>query len=177
MEVTDLIAIGGLTIASISLGWNILNEIRSVPRAKVSVMIAKFFQQGNPRSGKDDYFNITISNIGKRPVLVKGVTYVGYKWWWHPFKKNYYVIIPRKLPIYLKDGEDHNESFAYTRKQFKELLDTNIQGIAAWDSIGQYHWVSREKLWKFRKRIGDFVKRETKCREEADKVGKGTALF
>jgi hypothetical protein len=36
-----LIGLLGVIIASISLGWNILNEIRKAPQAKVYAMIAR----------------------------------------------------------------------------------------------------------------------------------------
>lgn len=160
LTIGNIIAVLGLVIASISLGWNILNELRKTPRAKVYLMIAKFVQQGNPVSLKDDIFLITISNIGERPILIKGIASYGYKWWWHPFKKITHIIVPRKLPIYLKDGEDHYEQFIYTPEQFKELLDNCLQRICVWDSMGQYHWASRKDMFHFKKQIRNLLKRK-----------------
>jgi len=155
-----LVALVGLIIASISLGWNILNEIRKQPRARITVMVAKLIQTGNPISEKDNYFHITISNLGTRPILIKGIASLNYKWWWPPFKKQWYIIVPEKLPIYLKDGEDHYESFPYNLMQFKELLDRHIQRIVVWDSGGCYHWVSRRQMREFRRNVRKLLRKE-----------------
>jgi len=153
----NLVAISGLAIACISIGWNILNEIRKTPRARVHVMIAKLFQQDNPRIGEDDYFSITISNIGSRPLKIINIGYWGYKWW-RLFKRSEFVIMPRNLPAYLKDGEEHNEMFVYTSGQFKELLDNNVQHIFAVDSAGRKHKVSRLRMLRFKKDLRKYVK-------------------
>jgi hypothetical protein len=115
ITVENLIAISGLVIACISLGWNILNEIRRTPKARVHVMIANIFQQDNPRSGEDDFLSITITNIGSRPLRIINIGYWGYNWW-QLFKRSQFIIIPRGLPVYLKDGEEHNELFVYIPK-------------------------------------------------------------
>ncbi|MDD4900181.1 MAG: hypothetical protein PHG68_06335 [Candidatus Omnitrophica bacterium] len=157
----DIIALGGLIIACITLGWNILNEIRKIPKAKVTVMLAKHLPTVVNRNDQT-YFHITISNVGTRPIMIKGIAGVAYQWWWPPFKKQWYIILPQKLPIYLKDGEDHYESFPYTAIQFKELLNNHIQRIAIWDSIGRYHYISGGQMRKLRRDIRNFLnKKET----------------
>lgn len=98
ITLANLIAISGLIIACISLGWNILNELRRTPRARVHVMIAKIFQQDNPRIGENDYLSITISNIGSRPLKITNIGYWSYKWW-QLFKRSQFIIIPRNLPV------------------------------------------------------------------------------
>jgi len=157
ITLANLIAISGLIIACISLGWNILNELRRTPRARVHVMIAKIFQQDNPRIGEGDYLSITISNIGSRPLKITNIGYWGYKWW-QLFKRSQFIIIPRNLPVYIKDGEEHNEMFAYTPDQFKELLDNNIQCIFALDSSGRMHKISRLKMLGFKKDLRKYVR-------------------
>lgn len=157
VSLQELIAFGGLVIASISLGWNILNELRKQPRAKVTAMIAQIFQQGNPRSGKDDYFWINIANVGMRPIKIKSIGYTGYKWWWHPFKKVHAVILPKQLPIYLKEGEEHSEYYEYKAADFKKLLDGHIQKLYAVDAGGNIYAMSRWRLIKFRNEIKKHV--------------------
>ena len=149
----ELIAFGGLVIASISLGWNILNEIRKQPKAKVTAMIAQLIQQGNPRSGKEDYFWISIANVGTRPIKITSIGYTGYKWWWHPFKKINAVILPRQLPVYLKEGDEHSEYFDYKPSDFQKLLTHHIQGLHAVDAGGNIHMMSRRRMMKFRNQI------------------------
>jgi hypothetical protein len=153
ITLTDIIALGGLIIACVTLGWNILNEIRKTPKARVTAMVAKFFQQGNPRSGKDTLFSITVANIGSRPIRINNIGYVGYKWWWHPFKRQWYVIIPKQIPIYLKDGEQHSEDYVYLPEQFKEFLDHNINGLCVYDSAGRNHWMSRWRMLRLKRDI------------------------
>ena len=153
LPIENWISLLGLIIACIALGWNILNEIRKTPRLRVTVMIAKIVQQGNPDINKDDYFSLSISNVGQRPVMVKGIGYVGYKWWWHPFKKQNFVILPKALPAYLKDGEIHDEMYAYKKNNFQDLIKNNMQRIMAYDSTGKNHFVSRIAMIKFRNEI------------------------
>jgi hypothetical protein len=155
ISLSDFIAIGGLLIASISLGWNILNEIRKHPKADVSCMIANTI----PNDGKD-YFNITITNISKRPIQILGVGFIGYKWWWHPFKKKQFIFKPQNLPKYLSDGERVHEMYPYTTENFKNLIDNNIQKIFVYDSVGRNHYVSRKNLIAFRKHIKSFTKKK-----------------
>ena len=162
ITLTDITALGGLIIASITLGWNILNEIRKVPRARVYAMIAKIVQPGIPQQDNECYFSITIANIGSRPIRINGIGYDGYKWWWHPFKRKKFIIVPKHLPIYLKDGEEHIEYFPYTPVQFKKLLDDNIQTIYVYDSAGRIHRMSRWKFIQFRRALKRHVREKMK---------------
>lgn len=164
LTVTDITALGGLVIASISLGWNILNEIRKIPKAKVSAMVALMVQQGNLHSGKDTYFSVTITNTGSRPIRINGIAYDGYKWWWHPFKKKRFIIIPRGLPKTLNDGEEHTEMFVYKPEEFEELLKNNINRLYAWDSSGRQHSMSMLAMIKLK---NDICKHLTKEKAKA----------
>lgn len=148
----DLVAFGGLIIACISLGWNILNEIRNRPKAELHCMIANTI----PYDGKD-YLNITVTNTGKRPIKIKGVAYVGYKWWWPPWKKRQFVIMPRNIPCYLKEGEDVNENFIYTKDDFKKLLKDNIKAIYAFDTVGGKHFMPWKKFIEFNQHVKRFT--------------------
>ncbi len=157
---TDLIALGGLIIASISLGWNMLNEIRKTPRAKVTAMVAEMVQQVNPESGKHTYLDITITNIGSRPLRINGVGYDGYKWWWLPHKIAHFMIVPRALPKTLNDGEQHTEFEIYKPEQFQELLDNNINRLYAWDTSGRKHSMSRLRMLRLKEDIHKHLKDE-----------------
>ena len=158
ISLSGLIGLLGVIIASISLGWNILNEIRKTPKAKVHAMVAKIIQRDSYQHDDKDYLSITISNIGARPMRINGIGYDGYKWWWHPFKRNHFMIIARQVPTYLKDGEEHSEHFEYAPRQFKELLEHNIQTLYAYDSAGRIHRMSRLKFLDFKKHVKRHVK-------------------
>lgn len=159
---SDLIAILALILASISFGWNVLNEIRNKPRAEISVMIAKMILPGTGIKDKNNYFSLTIVNIGKRPIKINGIGYKAYEWWEFPNKFRQYVILPKRLPIILNESEDHIEMFPYKPESFKKLLDDNIKELFCYDSVGGYHYVPRRKLRKFRKEIKKHLeKKET----------------
>ena len=159
MSINDWASIIGLVLASVSLGWNILNEIRKAPKAKVHAMIAGIIQPGSRIHDDKDYLSISIANIGSRPIRINGVGFTGYKWWWHPFKKKHFVIIPKQVPIYLKDGEEHTEIFEYTLKDFTYLLSNNIQNISVHDSGGRIHYMPRLKFLNFKKSVRKHVKK------------------
>ena len=92
---------------------------------------------------------ITITNIGRRPVLVKG--------WGGEEKKNVkgkrgIFIVPQGLPRMLKEGEYHTE--------FTEdltILSLELKKLYVWDSTGKYWKVSRKNL----KRLFKGVKKVT----------------
>lgn len=165
MDTPTQIGLAGVILASISLGWNILNEIRKTPRAIVRAMVAKIIQPGSPHQDERDYLSITVSNVGSRPLKINGIAYSAYKWWWHPFKRKHFVIIPRQHLPYLKDGEEYNESFPYTPQQFKELLDHNIQTLYAYDSAGRNHYMSRLRFIYFRNHVKKHVAEMLKAKE------------
>jgi hypothetical protein len=148
----------GVIIASISLGWNMLNEIRKTPRAKVHAMVAKIVERGSSQHYDKDYLSVTISNISARPMRINGIGYDGYKWWWHPFRRKHFIVIARQIPAYLKDGEEHIEYFEYSPPQFKKLLDHNIQTIYAYDSAGRVHHMPRFKFIDFKNHVKRHVK-------------------
>jgi len=158
IPVEGLVGLLGVIIASISLGWNILNEIRRAPRAHVHAMIANIFQVGNPQYDGKDYLSISVSNVGIRPIRINGIAYDGYKWWFWPWKIKHFMVVPRKLPIYLKDSEEHTEYFEYIPQQFKGLLDHNIQTIYVYDSAGRFHRMPRLKFLDFKRHVARHVK-------------------
>jgi len=129
ITLSDLIALLALILASISFGWNVLNEIRNKPRAEVSVMIANMIQPGSGVKDKNDYLAISMVNIGKRPIKIKGIGYKAYKWWSLPKKFRQYVILPKQLPIILNESEDHTEMFPYKKEDFKKFSDALAETV------------------------------------------------
>lgn len=74
---TILIAAYGAIVATASLVWNILREVTDKGRLSLSAMIG---QQLGVQHGKAP-FVLRITNVGKRPLMVKG--YGGYlKGYW-----------------------------------------------------------------------------------------------
>lgn len=160
ISLSDLIALLALILAALSFGWNVLNAIQDYPRANIRVMIASLLQPGTGIKDDNTYFSVTITNIGRRPIKINGIAYVGYKWWWIPRQFKRFILLPKQLPIILKESEEHVELYPYKPEDFKKFLDTNIQSIFIYDSIGRYHRLPRRDISKFRKEIEAHLERE-----------------
>ena len=134
MDVTKLLAIWGAIFSTVAIAWNIVRDVNDRGRLKIDAMIGKMF----PDHTDKNYLVITITNIGRRPILVKG---------WGGMKKKAVkgargiFIVPQGLPRMLKEGEYHTE--------FTEdltILSPELEKIYVWDSTGKYWKVSRKNL-------------------------------
>jgi len=134
VDVTKFLAIWGAIVSSIAITWNVLRDIRDKGRLKIDAMIGKMVPDHTDR----DYLVITITNIGCRPVLVKG---------WGGMKKKStkgargLFIVPRDLPRMLKEGEYHIE---FTEDL--SILSPELEKIYVWDSTGKEWRVTRKNL-------------------------------
>ena len=162
ITLTEIIALSAFGLSCITFGWNLLNELRKLPRARIHCMIANIIAPKPLPPDNNTYFNVSISNVGERPIRIKGIAYEGYKWFWPPWRKSGFVIVPKQLPIYLKDGEDHQELFPYKPKDFQRLLDNNIQVLYAYDSSGREHRMERFRMRKFKNQIKKHLERKAK---------------
>jgi len=66
MDLTKFLAIWGAIVSTIAITWNVLRDIRN-GRLKIEAMVGKMVPDHTDR----DYLVITITNIGRCPVLVK----------------------------------------------------------------------------------------------------------
>ena len=119
---TTVAAVWGATIATIALIWNIIRDARDRGMIKVGAMIGKMYPDHTDR----EYLVITMINVGRRPVTVKG---------WGGMKRRDakglpgLVVTPRGLPRVLKEGEDHME---FTDDL--SILSPEIRKIYVWDA-------------------------------------------
>jgi len=132
---TILIAAYGAIVATGSLVWNILREVTDKGRLSISAMIGRFL--GAPTS--DDHFVLTITNVGKRPLMVKG--YGGYLrgYWRH---RKAFFVVSRGLPKMLTPTEHHIE----WSDELGKILDAKVGRVCVWDSLGREFNLSRRHL-------------------------------
>lgn len=62
----------------------------------------------------------------------------------------------------LKESEEHVELYPYKPEDFKKLLDTHIQSIFIYDSLGRYHRLPRRDISKFREEIEVHLEKEAR---------------
>ena len=91
MNITNFLALWGAIFSTIAMTWNIIRDVNDKGKLKIDAMIGKIV----PDHTDKDYLALTITNIGRRHVLVKG--------WGAMKKKNVkgahgLYIIPRGLP-------------------------------------------------------------------------------
>jgi len=134
MTLTDITALTGLLIAIAALLWNIIRDISDRGNLKIDGMIGKIV----PSSTNKNFFFLTISNIGRRPVMVK----CAYGKFNKPDKdgKRLFVIVPENLPKMLKEGEYIIENYAL------DSLNPNTKYIYIVDSCGRKYYLSRKRL-------------------------------
>lgn len=144
MDITKFLAIWGAILSTVAITWNILRDVSDKGKLKIDAMVGKM----SPNHTDRIYLIITITNIGRRPLLIK--TLGGMK------KKSVkgprgLFIVPRGLPRILKEGEYHIE-FANL-----SILSPELEKISVWDSTGKEWKVSRKNL----KRLFKDVKKAT----------------
>jgi len=68
MDIIKFLALWGAILSTIAITWNIFRDVNDKGKLKIDAMIGKMV----PDHTDKDYLVITITNIGRRPVLVKG---------------------------------------------------------------------------------------------------------
>jgi len=136
MNVTEFLAIWGAILSSVAIAWNVFRDVNDRGKLKIDAMIGKMV----PDHTDKEYLVVTITNIGRRPVLVKS--------WGGMEKKKKdaknargIFIVPQGLPRMLKEGEYHTE---FTDDL--TILSPELEKICVWDSTGKHWKVSRKNL-------------------------------
>ena len=65
--ITELLAILGVCLSTLAIVWNILRDINDKGKLQLKVMIGKLY----PDHADKEYLVVTITNIGRRPLLVQ----------------------------------------------------------------------------------------------------------
>ena len=144
-HLTTFLAVWGALMSTAAIAWNIARDLGDKGRLKLEGMVGKMYPDHTDRN----YLVITITNVGKRPVMVKGVA----------AKKGRSVkgprgvwLVPRGLPTMLAQGEYHTE---YTHEF--GFLSSEVKEIYAWDSTGKKWKLPRSELRQLRKEFGQLT--------------------
>ncbi len=135
MNLTTFLAAWGALVSTAVAAWTISRDIRDRAKLQLDVMIGNIIQAGQQ---SDDFLLITITNVGRRPVVVKN--------WALHYKKQegqreWGIIIPEGLPRLLREGEYHMEH----TPELERLTD-GVTGISVFDSAGREWKVTKKQL-------------------------------
>jgi hypothetical protein len=156
---TQGLALYGAIMSTILLGWSIYRGLTDKGRLYVHCYIGKLIG-GQGKRDENDYLVYSITNIGRRPILV---TTIGGK-----TKGNPFIINPRSLPTMLKPGEYVIE---YTPDL--SIINDNLLQLFAIDSIGKYHKVRKRVLKSL---INDMKKRDDSSQIQDSQSTKSTKI-
>jgi len=152
---TPLLAIWGAFLSSVALGWNFYRDLTSRPKLKVEVKVRRIVVAPggqwyatapslNIEGASEQLFIVmSVVNIRPRPVRWHG--------WGGIYKKPVagktgFVIIPRGLPVTLKDGDTHSEYTELAASGYP--ADDTVKRLQAWDSTGT-NW--KLSWWQMRR--------------------------
>lgn len=135
---TTFLAVWGALLSTVALTWHVIRDFRDKGALKLDAMIGKMYPDHTDR----DYLVINITNVGRRPVLVKGLGAMKNKK--APTPRGL-LLAPRGLPKMLKEGKYHLE---FTH-DFRFLAD-EIEKIYGWDSTGREWRLPSKELKKLK---------------------------
>ena len=156
---TPLLAIWGAFLSSVALGWNLYRDLTSRPKLKVEAKVRRIVVGPDGRwysvapnldvqgASHQLFVVMSVVNTRSRPVQWQG--------WGGTYRqpvagKTGFVIIPRGLPVALKDGDTHSE---YTELEASgNPANDAVKRLQAWDSTGRNWKIS---WWRMRKLRGE----------------------
>jgi|GEM_PF-5947240 len=127
MSIIELLAIWGAVVSTIALTWNIILFYKNKANIKVEAGIML-------DENRNEFFVVTITNIGKRPALINSVNLKEIN------SKNNIFITPQNLPRKLNESERHVEYYDCVEK-----FQNEIEKIWLNDSTGK-NWYVRKKM-------------------------------
>ncbi len=154
---TDILAIYGAVLASITFGWNLYRDLQDRARLKATAHVRRIVQSedGTWYAVKPDlqvagaseqlFVVVNVTNIGRRPLRWEGW---GGKYRTPVNGKKSFVIIPRYLPKMLNEGESHSE---YTEELNPRWQ--NLKKLTVWDASGKNWYVPRRELKALRRQL------------------------
>ena len=130
--ITTVLAVWGALLSTGLMGWTIYRDIRDTGRLKVSCGFRHLAIPGE--SVEEDVLAYTVTNIGRRPVIVTNVggTFV---------KGTGYVTTDPQIPKSLAPGE----WFVCLGREH-ELLFQGIAAIEVFDSLGRRYRAPRKEV-------------------------------
>jgi hypothetical protein len=150
-EIAITISILSITIAAVSLGWNIYRDVILKPRVKISVHQITLAQEGNPRRPK--YVRIRATNFGPGVTTLSMVEMKNSSWWKRILRQeefaeviyDYTNPLSGKLPQKLGVGEQLNLLFPYDKDC---LLQNGWSHVGIMEYFGKVHWARCDEVTK-----------------------------
>jgi hypothetical protein len=160
-EGTAIAAIYGAIVSTFAVAWNIYRDSHDRARLELSTMVGFLTTGGNQHNivahgfalekwpeqfkGSSPELFLTITNVGKRPIVVQG-------WAIQTDRKktgnDNFLYKLTALPKALKEGE-----YAVERTSDLSLLVDGAKRIYAWDSAGKKWALSRRKFSRLQREI------------------------
>ncbi|MBI4489060.1 MAG: hypothetical protein HY694_08230 [Deltaproteobacteria bacterium] len=100
MNLTKFLAVWGAIVSTIALTWNVIRDRHDRGILKLNTMIGKMYPDHTDR----DYVVLTITNVGRRPILV-----MSWGWIKKGRKGDGFLVKTSQFPKMLKEGEYHIE--------------------------------------------------------------------
>lgn len=131
LSLRDIAIIYGAVLSTVALIWNIIRDLSDRPNLKIEAMIGYAL----PSEVKKHSLYLTVSNISKRPVMIKG--------WFGELKSTNFMVTTRQLPKMLKESE-------YLTEQLDDLtvFDQGLKCLYVTDSSDKKWKVSSKAINK-----------------------------
>ena len=146
MDLTDFIAVIGLVLSVTAIIWNILRDVGDKGKIKIEGCRGELY----PDHTNKDYLIIIITNIGKRPVWIKGLygdeNYDG-------AKLKGYIFGTRGLPRILKESEYHTEFLDWNPEKLRGIKEISVR-----DSRGKDWKMCKKNFKQIMKEVSEDLK-------------------
>lgn len=139
----------GAVTATFAVGWNLVRDLKDSGKLRVDAMVGKMLGDTSKRW----YLTITVTNVGRRPILLQGLFIFKRQRWLDDFwtyrvakyrvRKPYALLPLKQGPKMLTEGEFHTELL----EDFS-FVDGELAGIGAIDSGGR-EWLLKGKRLRF----------------------------
>ncbi len=83
MTLEGFLAVFGAVTATFAVGWNLVRDLKDSGKLRIDAMIGK----KHPDPTEQQYLLVTITNVGRRPVFVKGMFTLRKQPWHKDFLK------------------------------------------------------------------------------------------
>lgn len=148
MTLTEFLATWGAILSTVGITWNVIRDRRDRAILKLEGMLGIMY----PDDTDSTYLVLTVTNVGRRPVLLTGLRGMLDK---PPGSKPGLYIKAERLPQMLKEGE----YFAQPIPDL-EILSDKLKSLYAVDSANRKWYMSPQNIKRLVKERADMLKSE-----------------
>jgi hypothetical protein len=142
--VTTFLAIWGALLSTVLAAWNIYKDIRDRGNIRVEAYLTQWEEKDEEtgKSATEYEVEITLTNIGRRPVIVTSVGARESRGLKSKGFSEIYFDVRRILPKRLDAGE----FVSLERDELFFLVDSKYDRLFARDSLGRYYFLPKAEL-------------------------------